>query len=1087
MFSLTNCCYFNKKFYIRLSITVKKRLNMKKFLTLLSVLMLTTLLGWAQGTISGVIKDATGEPVAFAKIKVESSNVSTTADANGLFTIKAASGANLIISGKGFETKTAIAATGFNSFMLAKATKGDGATEEVVVTALGIKKKPRDLGTAIARVSPAELTNGKAPGLAQSLSGKASGLMIQQSSGGVNNSTKVVLRGFRSITGNNDALIVLDGTPVPANVFNYLNPNDVADVTILKGGQAATLYGSDGVNGAVLITTKKGTKGAPDLRFNSSVSFDDAAYLPATQDTYGNGSNYGGLNSAENYRPFENQSYGDRYDGSLRSVGRTINAAGDFLTLPYAAVKNVRQKYFDRGITISNDVSLSGGGNDSKFLLSAQAVNIKGVIPGDKNDRYSFRASSSKDFGKLSVNFNANVVNEKVDYTTSGYFSNALNTAAHFDPEFFKNWRTNPYANPNGYYNAYTDQPFWDKDNRRRVDDKTYVNANIDLSYRLKPWLTLGNRMGFAYTNTFSKSTVGQFRFSAFAKLAGIVPASGPYAGSTNEDYSGNNQDEFGGVSDGASFGQRLNNDLTLRAQKKYGEFDISGLVGVNLQVRKGRSLSVGSSALLVDNIFNVGLRTGELVGGEAKSEVRKYGYYGELSLGYKNYLNVHLTGRIDATSVFFARDRNTNQYRYGYYGADAALVLSDIVPALKDSKTINYLKLRAAANINGNDNLGPYGLIPIFTVGGGFPYGNLAGTSVGNNLPDPKLKPEFITTYETGFEAAFLNNRLNVEFTAYTSKAIDQVVSVTTSPTTGFTGNTLNIGESKNYGYEIDVKGKVIQKRKWSVDLSARYSRNTNEAITLAQGLDQFDLLGNSQAYSTIKKGQAFPSVRAVAFDRDPATNLIIVSRNNGYPQVAPALKNFGRATPRDIIGLTANVKYGQFALSTTAEYRGGHVVYHGVGRTLANSGTGKFTTAYDRRAFIFPNSTYFDGTKYVPNNNIATTNGHYEVWVDVMSTIAENYVTSAAFWKLRDLSLTYNVSSSLIKKTKIFKSATLGLFGRNLLMLVPKENIFGDPEQITSAASSGGIVSNSLGINDTEGALPTTRSYGLTLSIGF
>jgi TonB-linked SusC/RagA family outer membrane protein len=1061
---------------------------MRKFLTLLSVLMLTTVMGWAQGLVSGVIKDATGEAISFATVKVEGTNVSSQTDANGFFSIKAAAGASFVISAKGYETKTAPSIAGFNSFTLAKASAGDGKTEDVVVTALGIKKKPRDMGTAISRVSPAELTNGKAPGLAQSLSGKASGLLIQQTSGGVNNSTKVNLRGFRSITGNNDALIVLDGAPVPSNIFNYLNPNDVADITILKGGQAATLYGSDGVNGAILITTKKGTKGTPDLRFNSSISFDDVSYMPKTQDTYGNGSNYGGINSAENYRPFENQSYGDRYDGSLRAVGRTINAAGDYLSLPYAAIKNVRKKYFDRGTTLTNDVSLSGGSADSKFSLSAQAVNTKGVVPGDKSDRYSFRATSSKDFGKLGIVFIANVVNEKVDYTNSTYLNNVLNTAAHFDPAFYKNWRTNPYANPNGYYNAYTDQPFWDKDNRRQVDDKTYVNANIEATYRIRPWLTLGNRLAFAYTNTFSKAQVGQFKFSAFAKLPGIVPAGGPYAGNTNEDYSGNNQDEFGNVSDGASFGQRLNNDITLTAKRKFGSIDFSGLVGANLQVRKGRSLSVGSSALLVEGIYNVGLRTGELTGGESKSEVRKYGYYADANFGYNNYLNLHLTGRIDGSSVFYADNRKRSQYQYPYFGADISAVLSDIIPSLKDNKTINYLKVRAAANKNGNDNLGAYGLTPIFGVGGGFPYGSLAGTTVGNNLPSPDLKPEFITTYEAGVEAAFLNNKLNVEFTVYNSKSVDQVVNITTSPSTGYTANTLNIGESKNWGYEVDVKAKVISKRKWSVDLSARYSRNNNEAITLAQGLDDLNLLSNAQAAVYVKKGAAFPALRAVAFLRDPASNKIVVSRLNGYPQVAPGLKDFGRTTPRDIVGLTANVKYGQFSLSTTAEYRGGHVIYNGVGRTLSNSGTGAFTTAYDRRAFIFPNSVYADNSgKYVDNNDVATQNGHYVIWVDVMSTIAENYVTSAAFWKLRDLSLSYNVPSNWIKKTKIFKSATVGAFGRNLLMLVPKENIFGDPEQLTSAASSGGTVGNGIGFNDTEGALPATRSYGLTLNFGF
>jgi hypothetical protein len=313
-------------------------------------------------------------------------------------------------------------------------------------------------------------------------------------------------------------------------------------------------------------------------------------------------------------------------------------------------------------------------------------------------------------------------------------------------------------------------------------------------------------------------------------------------------------------------------------------------------------------------------------------------------------------------------------------------------------------------------------------------------------------------------------------------------VVGVTTSPSTGYTSRTINIGETRNSGVELDLKGQVFRNKNWAVDVAVRYSTNTNKAVSIADGLDDINLVSNSQAASYVKKGEAFPALRAVAYERDPATNRIIIDRNTGYPVTAPGLKYFGRTTPKDIIGVSTNVKFKQFSLSATAEYRGGHVIYNGVGRTLSNSGTGILTTSYDRRAFVFPNSSYLDNSgKYVPNTNIATQSGHYGIWVNTMSTIAENFVTSAAFWKLRDLSISYTVPGNVLKKTKVFKSATVGIFGRNLFMLVPKENVYGDPELLTSVASTNGVVGNGIGFNDTEGALPSTRSYGVTLNVGF
>jgi TonB-linked SusC/RagA family outer membrane protein len=1050
---------------------------MRKFLTLFSVLMLTTLFSWAQRTVSGAVKDAAGDPVASVKVTVEGTNTTVFTDANGTYSIKVPAGGKLVLSKAGYVLQTIEPGAGFINTTLGRegTNTSNSSSNDIVVTGQGIRAKTKTLGTSVSRLKSDEITNGKAPALAPALTGKVAGLNIIQANSGVKPDVKVNFRGFRSFTGNNDALIVLDGVPVPSNVFGYLNPNDVEDITFLKGGQAATIYGSDGVNGAVLITTKKGSKSKPEVRVTSSVNYDQVSFLPEFQDEFGSGSNYGGLTPAENYRPYENQQFGDRFDGSIRPLGRVLQD-GSFNTAAYSPVKNARKNVWDIGTTLTNDVSIRGGSPDSKYYLSVQSANIKGIVPKDKSDRYSFRASATKEYGKFTAAFTANFISEKLDQTTSGFYFNVLNSAPHVDLNKFRNWQGDKFSNPNNYWNAYYENPWFELDNERNVQNNTYLNGNIELNYKATNWLSFTERMGLALTNNFSKSQVGKFIFSDFAKSLATTPA--PYV-FTGVGYD-KNVDIFGGVSDGASYGQRLNNDFFLTAKRDFGKFSSSLVAGVNLQTRRSKSVSVVSSAIVIPEIYNVANRTGELTGGESNTEQRKYGYFGDLNINYNDYLNLHVTGRYDGTSVFFSPDRPKSLYQYAYYGADVAFVVTDAFASLKNNKTLSFLKIRAGYNKNGNDNLAPYNLALTYDRGGGFPYGNLAGTSVGGISPDANLSPEFVTSYEAGFEAGFVNNRINVDFTYYKQRSEDQVLAVQLPPSTGFQQARINVGLAENWGFEAEIKGKIVQKKNFGWDASIRYSYNDNKAIDLFGGLKQLNLFGFSYAYSAIDQGFSYPSLQAVPYVRDPATNRVIVNATNGYPEIGGSVKRFGRTIPRDQIGITTSFRYKDFSLSGTAEYRGGHVMYQDIGRQMAFTGSSKATTAYGRKAFIYPNSSYFDGTKYVPNNSIATQSGHYEVWVGFYRQIAENFVTSAAFWKLRDLSLNWNAPSALIKKTKVLKNATVGLYGRNLILIVPKENVYGDPEFSSTTG-------NGIGIADTETSRPPFRSYGATITLGF
>ena len=1050
---------------------------MRKLLSLFSVLMLFSIMAVAQTKIiTGLVKDEKGEAVGFATVTEAGTKNTVKADANGIFTIKVKENAELLITAVGYTERTVVAAG--KNVNVTLTTKNEDLKEVVITSGLGVKKRPKEVGVAQSTVNDKDLTNGKSPQLAQALSGKVSGLTVVNANNSVNPAVKIVLRGYRSMTGNNEALIVLDGVPVPQNAIAYLNPNDIDNVTVLKGGQAATLYGSDGVNGALLINTKRGSKAKPTVTFSSAVNVEELSFLPKFQDEFGSGSDYGGIDPSGNFRTYENQQYGDRYDGSIRPLGRRLED-GSVLELPYSAIPNERKKVWQKGTTFTNDISVSGGDQNSRFFLSFQDAKITGIVPKDENRRNSVRMSATKEFGKFTASFVGNYIQERLNQTTSDFYFNIINTAAHIPLTQLKDWKNNKFANPNVYFNDYYENPWFELDNARQRINNNYFNGNVQLDFRPVSWVTVTERIGIALTNQFGKSWQGKFLFTDYAAHEAQVPAPFP------NDYDGINRattNILGGVNDFSSYGRRINNDLFATAKKKFGKIEATAILGSNIQIRKSQSVSVGSSSVLIPELYNVAFRTGELTGGGSESEIRKYGVYGDLTLNYKDFLFVHGTGRFDGSSVFYAKGRDKSLYQYPYYGIDASFIVTEAVPSIKND-VLDYLKLRAALNKNGNDNLGAYGIALTYGVGGGFPYGNTVGTTVGDNFPDALLGPEFVTSREFGFEAALFKNRVNVDFTAYNQSSKKQILPITLTPSTGFASATVNIGETKNWGYEANLKAQVIKNKNLTWEVSARYSFNNNKVISLFQDLQRLTPYGGGFTYAqtTAEIGLPFPYLRASAYARDSATGRVLVTESDGYPVTASSLVGFGNSLPKHQLGLGTTLRYKGFSFSANAEYRGGNVVYHDIGRQMTFTGSAKVTTLYGRAPFIYPNSAYVESStgKTVVNDKIPVQNGHYTVWVTYYRQIAENFITSGAFWKLRDVSLSYDLPKSILDKVKFMKRATIGVYGRNLLTLLPSNNWYTDPEFSTTTGNGLGI--NSIGIT------PPVRAYGANLSITF
>lgn len=1035
-------------------------------------------------TIVGKVTDEKGVPIPGATVKVKGTKSGVAANNSGVFNLNVDAGVKLVVSATGFFEKEVEASNNL-TIVLSEDTRN---LSEVVVTALGVKRRPKELGYSVAKVVTEDITNGRATTIANSLSGKVSGLAVYNINNSVDPSVKITLRGYRSLTGNNDALIVIDGLPMPeggnATILNLINPNDIDNVSVLKGGVAAALYGSAGVNGALVITTKKGMKGKAKVSYTHSTNFEKLNQMALFQEKFGSGSHYAaGFGTAgwkpnyldrmhDNWRSYENQQFGDAFDGSLRIAGRVLQDSSRNM-LPYSSISGERERIWNTGLTVNNQASVSGGNETSTFYLSYENNLTWGIVPEDKATRNGARFGATTEAGRLKAGFNLNYVQANYDRTTFDFYNETINQAGNIPLSTYRDWQHNKFANPNGYYNDYYTNPYFRLDNERVKYSDANINGTVDATYKVMPWLNFYDKLSAMNNTRNQKNSNGKFIHSDYAKNLAYVPA-----GVDQGDGKGITRaltDFLGSVSDNINTENIINNEFQIQANKDFNDFSLRGLLGFSLYDRKTKSVSVSSSSIVVPGTFNVENRLGNLSGGESNTEYRKYGYYGEAQLGWKDYVFLHVFGRYDATSKFFKKTRPSNMYSYFYPGADASIVVTDMFPSIKNN-ILNYAKLRVGYNKNGNDNINPYGLDPVYSNASGFPFGNTVGITVGDVLPDKDLKPEFVYSFEVGGEFQLLKNRINLDLTYYSQKSDGQVVSVSIPRTTGFGTLRINVGQTKNWGFETDLKIQIVKNSKFSWDANIRYAYNNNKIISLYKDVSEFFQAGFSYAGAFLIKGQPFPVMKAISYVRD-SLGRIVVNKATGYPLNNGPLKNFGRTTPPHILGFGTKARYNDIQLAVNFEYRGGNVMYSDLGRQMTFTGSGKWT---DQRApFIVPNASYNDGTgKYVPNDK-PVNEAEYDYWVTYYRVIAENFVVPAWFIKLRDINLSYSLPNKLVSKLKMISNISVGVYGRNLITIVDKRNQFTDPEfSFTNT--------NGLGVSTTT-QTPPVKQYGATLSVNF
>ena len=1039
---------------------------MKKLLQSLFLLLFVAVQAIAQErTVTGTVTaQEDGLPLPGVGVLVTGTQIGTQTGVDGKFTLRVSSTAkSLTFRYIGYAEKTLNIGAGAMNVVLSQDLNS---LDEVVITAGGVSIQRREQGNQATTIRAAELTQAKAFNVASALTGKVAGLQVNAVSSGVNPNVRLVLRGNRSLLGNNQALIVVDNVIVPTNVLGNLNPEDIEDVQVLNGAGAAALYGSDASNGALIITTKKGKKGITTIQAGNTTSFEQVSFLPKLQQRFGSGT---GPDDIPSYTPYENQQYGPAFDGSMRPIGKPL-ADGSIQEVPYSW-SGEKNDFWETGLSNQTDLSLSSGDEKGSYFVSGQYFDQTATVPGDKYNRFTLRINGERDMGNnIMFTFNSNYVQNRYDLSNdvANSFNNVLMTPGQVPLTRYSDWQNDPYSTPNGFYNEYYPSPYFSLANSRQNVRNDYLNGSAQFKWTPITPLSFLFRVSMASQNSSNKASENRFTYSDYR--LGITSNFDNIAGS---------------VSDFSGYSTQLNPEFIAQYIKKISkDFSLNTILGSSIRDNQRKNVDINASGLVQSDLFNIGNVLQNPSGSEGSFRSRQIGIFADARLGFRDYLYLHVSGRNDWRSVLAKNNRS-----FFYPAADISFIASDAIPFIKDSDVIQSLKLRGGVskvglvNLGNSTDFGAYALLPTFGQGAGFPYNGVAGYSLGNRLVASQINPEITLSYEGGLDFELYRSRVVGGLTAYQSNTTDQTIPVQVASSTGFTSFLTNTGEVRNRGIETFLRVIPVQLASgFELTVGGNYTYNENEVLSLSNDSDQLTISSLGSATIVAETGRSFPLLKGTVYNRDNQGR-IIVDAVTGFPSVSNGLFELGATEPKHRLGLDATASFKNFRLAGLFEYRAGNVMYNQASTGFDFSGAGIRNTYFNRERFVVPNSSYLDAATntYVANTNITTRTGGVDFWTNGPSNTAviENYTYSAAFWKLRELSLSYDVPKSLLGNMRAIKGARISVQGRNLFIWAPKTNIYTDPEY-----SAAGSESNAIGLSNL-GQTPPSRLFGLSFSV--
>lgn len=1055
-------------------------------------------------TVRGIVTtEEDGEPVIGASVIVKGTSLGTVTDVNGRFELSGLlpSATRLLISYISLMAKEVAIAP-----QVSVTLKSDThLLDEVVVTALGISREKKALGYTAQEVKQDALVQGKDNNLLNSLSGKIAGVRITNTQGDVG-SSRIVIRGETSIAGENQPLFIVDGIPVDNSQLNArssgrdfknaiadLNPEDIKTLTVLKGPNAAALYGARAAHGAIVITTKGGDKRQKGIgiTLHSSTQVSFVATLPEFQNLFGQGA--GGRFSyvdgkGAGVNDGVDESWGPRLDIGLLipQFDSPLDADGNRVATPWVSHPNNVRDYFRMGISTNNGISVARGDDKYQFRVGYNYEKQVSIVPDAGTNKTNISLNTDYHLAKwIVVGATANYIVYTApslpgSATPSGsnvrsnspmlqflWFGRQVDTNS-LKADYTRNWNS-----------SYYDNPFWSASYNTQSQERHRLIGDLHAEFRLTDGLNVRFRTSTDWYNDRRKSKVKW----------GSAGAGSPYGSYAEDAYTvkENNTEVL------ATYIKQLN--------KNWG---IDALLGFNVRNKQYENNYQAAPRLAVADLYTLTNSRDPLTSSNDFYRLRQYGLYGSIQLDYRRWAFLNITGRNDWSSTLPV-DNNF----YFYPSVTASVLLSEAFGWR--SKAVNYLKIRGGWSQVGAD-ANPYQLATVFTSETAFNGNPLQSSStIGMN---PNLKPEKTSSIEAGFEAAFWDNRLCLDFTYYKTDSRNQILKLATTAASGYTSQVRNAGHIRNRGYEIQLGAVPIQTSKgfrWNLDLN--YGANSSKVVKL----DDEGLITSYQLYSSgiqilASVGEAYGTLFGTSYVRDANGNVVVDA--NGLPKISTTNKTLGKFTPDWTGGISNTFSYRSLSLSFLIDASVGGSIFSNTNKTgkytgvLANTLSGRdaehgglwyYTAAMGNNVRLPESPSYSvssDGLYYAQVNGQSTRVYQDGIMVEGVTesgskneevvsaekyyhriySIAEANVYDASYVKLREVALSYRLPRLWTQKLHL-QEASVTLTGRNLWTIYKSvPNI--DPESALTTGNAQGVEAYSL---------PTTRSFGVNLSVKF
>jgi len=1005
--------------------------------------------------ITGTVTNEKGEAVAGATVQVKGTSTATTTDASGKYKINAGSNAVLLFSFVGYANKE-ITVRDQTVIDMVLANR-DNNLDEVVVTALDIKRDARKLGYATATVNTEQITTNRTTNLGNSLQGKVAGLNVSPPAGGPGSSSKMRIRGQSSFNGYNAPLIIVNGIPInntPSSAgtglnmasatggssdggdgLQSINQDDIESITVLKGAAAAALYGFRAKDGVIIITTKTGSKSTGiGVEINSNFQAEKALDFTDFQYEYGQGEFGKRPTSVSDAQSSGVWSFGEKFDG-------VATPQFDGSTQPYLPNKNRIKDFYRTGTSFTNSVAVSGGNEKGSFRLSFANTDANSIMPNSDYHKKILNFGFSYNFTKrLSVQLNANYSKEynhnppQIGIQDMNANTTIYTLANSIDVAWLKN-----YMDANGNempLSRFTNRnnPYWVTLKRFENIHRDRIFGNTSVKYKFTDWLYAQGRIGQDYfTRPYDYDR----------------PTGTRSIGAVTSGFNGYYYQEV-------STFREVNMDFLINANHTFGAFGIEALVGGNRMTQTGDNLSTAVTNFYVRDLYTV-------ANGQVKNPLYSYykkqvnSLYGSLDLSYKNFLFVTATARND---WFSSLNPATN--RYLYPSVSGSFVFTQAMA--KSPSWLNFGKVRLAYAEVGSD-ASPYSDKLYYNVNAN-PFNGIALGSITTSIsPNANLRPLKVKETEVGLELRMFNSRVNLNTSAYIKNTVDEILSVDVSNGSGYSQTYVNIGKLQNKGVEllltvVPVKGRSVT---WETSFNGSY--NISKVQELANGQTRFDV-GAGEFFGNVSHevGMPLASLRGFDYKRDAKGNILLA---DGKPQQGN-LVTFGSAIPKWVGGWMNTINVYGFRIFTQVDFKAGNKILSNSNLNFLREGLSKPSLIGRENGVVFP-GVNADGSA---NTTAVEAEQFYSAYRG--TALAAPFVYNGAFVRWRSLSVGYDLSRYV--KKGFVKGLTVSLIMNNVLMIKKYlDNL--DPEaQVSSSDNLQGIETHTL---------PTTRSYGMNINI--